>query len=151
MREGCDPHFGVFNDIHHPPPWLDFKALLNLWEKSFGEENVALQPYDLSRLYGVGGMDVLCAALGVKNTFGKAEPDRIYHLEPAPSLTRMRQMNEVLIRYAQARDILIPRDIWSQVHRNVRVPGPPSTRAALPRSPNTSKPPIPPWQNGFRR
>ena len=73
-------------------------------------------------------MDALCEALNVKNTFGKAEADRLFQPEPAPSLARMRQMNDVLIRYSKVRDMIIPRDIWTQVHKNVRTSGAPIER-----------------------
>jgi hypothetical protein len=131
MRGKTDPYTGVFNDIHAPPFWLDFNALLALWETAFGQGNVTLQPLDLDALNSDAGMDVLCDALGVKNTFGKADADRMFRPEPAPSLARMRQMNDMLIRYSKVRDIIIPRDIWTQVHKNVRTEGPPVEAGSL--------------------
>ena len=131
QRQGNDPHFGVFNDIHHPPFWLDFKSLLAFWEKSFGKGNVTLRSLDLKALYGDAGIEELCTTLGIENSLGKVEPDRLYHPEPAASLTRMRHMNEVLIRFAQARDMIIPREMWTQVLRNVRIAGDPIEPGSL--------------------
>ncbi len=131
LRGQNDPYFGIFNDVQCPPFWLDYKALVTAWEKPFGKGNVTLRPLDLEALNSANGIDELCAALDIKNTFGKAEADRLYSPEAAASLTRMRHMNEVMIRFAQARDIIIPRDMWSQVHRNVRVAGAPIAPGSL--------------------
>lgn len=131
MRGKTDPYIGLFDDIHAPPFWLDFKGLLDLWETSFGNGNVSLHPLDLVVLNSEAGMDTLCEALNVKNTFGKAEAGRLFQPEPAPSLARMRQMNDVLIRYSKVRDMVIPRDIWTQVHKNVRTGGAPIEAGSL--------------------
>lgn len=125
------PYFGLFNDIQTPPHWLDYKKLLSFWEGVFGYGNVTLRPLDLATLYGPEGIGELCQTLDIENTFDPAEPDRLFLPEPAPSLTRMRHMNEVLIRYAQAKDIIIPRDLWTQVLRNVRVSGAPIAPGSL--------------------
>lgn len=123
MRGRSEPLFGVFDDIHAPPCWLDYQTLLNLWEEVFGKGNVALRPLDQTMLGSDAGMDVVCNALGIKNTFGKVGTDLPARAEPAASLARMRQMNDMLIRYGKVRDMIIPRDIWTQVHKNVRTTG----------------------------
>ncbi len=130
-RGDNDPHYGIFNDVHYPPPWLDYSALVDAWEKPFGAGNVTLRPLDLAALNSEAGMDELCASLGIKNTFGKATPDRLFHPEAAASLTRMRHMNEVLIRFSKTRDLIIPRELWSQVHKNVRIHGDPIAPGSL--------------------
>ena len=125
------PWFGMFNDIQHPAPWLDFEALLELWEGGFGRGNVALQPLDLKELCGIDGAKVLGRVLGIDSALGKAEPERFLAPEAAASLTRMRQMNEVLIRFAEARQIVLPPETWNEVLRNVRVPGEPIAPGSL--------------------
>lgn len=131
MRGKTDPLYGVFDDIHAPPFWLDYQTLLKTWEAVFGSGNVTLCPLDQARLSSDTGMDVVCDALGIKNTFGKSDPDRLFRAEPAPSLARMRQMNDMLIRYGKVRDMIIPRDIWTQVHKNVRTTGQPIEPGSL--------------------
>lgn len=134
QRGHNDPFFGMFNDIQCPPFWLDYRALLHLWEEVFGAGCVTLRPLDLDMLYGAAGAEELCAVLGLSAALGTAQPERLAAPEAAASLTRMRQMNEVLIRYAQAREMIIPRDLWSQVLGNIRVPGdpiPPGSLAAV--------------------
>ena len=126
-----EPMFGLFDDVHAPPFWLDFTALLGTWEKTFGKGNVTLAPLDLNALNSDSGLDILCDTLGIKNTFGKADPARQFHPEPAASLARLRQMNDVLIRYGKARDMIIPRDTWNQVLKNVRVAGEPIAAGSL--------------------
>ncbi|KIN64750.1 Glycosyl transferase family 2 [Sulfitobacter noctilucicola] len=175
QRGKNEPFFGIFNDVQCPPYWLDYKSLLSTWEKAFGKKNVTLRPLDLEALSGENGIAELCKSLRIKNSFGKAEPSRLFSPEPAPSLTRMRHMNEMLIRLSQAREIIIPHDIWNQVHRNVRVSGDPiapgslfavsdhfkaDNAALIKRFPGLASalvpdPPLEPWQeaepkNGFR-
>ncbi|MFK7835077.1 MAG: hypothetical protein AB8B60_02545 [Sulfitobacter sp.] len=123
LRGETDPFANLFDDIQCPPFWLDFKALLAFWEKAFGKGNVTLAPLDLPQLYGKDGLQVLATALGLKKSLGPVSPDRIFSAEPAASLSRMRQMNDVLIRYSQAQDIIIPPDLWTQIHKNIRISG----------------------------
>ena len=123
LRGTNDPSFGLFNDIHYPPFWLDYKSLILAWEKPFGKGNVTLRPLDQATFNSDRDMTEICACLNIKNTFGKIKSGRLFPSEPAPALTRMRHMNDVLIRFTQAREIIIPRDIWSLVHKNVHIEG----------------------------
>lgn len=131
MRGKTDPLYGVFDDIHAPPFWLDFNTLLETWETSFGQGNVTLRPLDLETLFSDAGINILSEALGIGNTLGKAEPARMFPPEPAASLARMRQMNDILIRYGKNRDIIIPRDIWFQMLKIVRTGGTPDAAGSL--------------------
>jgi hypothetical protein len=131
LRGENEPFYGIFNDIDCPPFWLDYASLLGFWEKQFGTGTVQLRPLDLNTLNTEAGMAEVCASLGIGNSFGKAEPDPLFSPEPAASLARMRQMNDVLIRYSQVKQIVISREAWSQVHRNVRVPGAPIAPGSL--------------------
>ena len=131
QRSESEPYFCLFNDVQCPPQWLDYKALLKLWEGAFGKKNVRLHPLDLPMLSSEDGMEVLCSTLGLKKKFGRVTPGRTFYPETAPSLARMRQMNEMMIRFGKARDIIIPRDLWTQVHRNVRIAGEPIAPGSL--------------------
>ena len=131
LRQGNAPLYGLFDDLHHPPPWLDFAAFAQLWDGAFGAGNVLLQPLDMDILSGPRGAEVLTAALGVRKSLGKAEPAVLAPPEAAASLARMRQMNEVLIRYGKARGLVIPREVWTGVHRAVRVAGEPIRPGSL--------------------
>ncbi|WP_432816959.1 glycosyltransferase family 2 protein [Sulfitobacter sp. JB4-11] len=123
------PYFGLFDDIQHPPPWLDFSALQKLWEGTFGKGKVALHPLDMDRLYGIEGSGILSDVLDVP--LDPARPERAPAPEPAAALTRVRQFNDVLIRFMQKREIICPRDVWQQLRMNVRVDAPPIDPGSL--------------------
>ncbi len=121
QRGQNEPFFGLFNDIQHPPFWLDYKRMLGLWQNAFGKGNVNLRPLDMPNLSSENGMDELSHVLGMKSSLGKVDPDTIHLPRPAAWLTRMRQFNDVLIKYMQARDILCPRDLWQQMYGGFRI------------------------------
>ncbi|MFT6674701.1 MAG: hypothetical protein ACJAVM_000884 [Sulfitobacter sp.] len=131
LRQDCQPYFGLFPDVQHPAPWLDYTALLAHWETVFGVGNVTLRPLDLDALRGETAADELGQLLGLKSTLGKVKAERGFVPEPAASLTRIRQLNDVVIRYAQARDIIVPRDLFHQIRLNVRISGPPLDPGSL--------------------
>ncbi len=123
LRGENDSYLAQFNDVQCPPFWLDYKALLAAWEKAFGKGRVTLRPLVLPALCSETGTAELEAVLGVKS-LGKVQPDRIPQQEAAASLTRIRQMNEGLARYARAKQIIIAREFCQQVRLAVRVGGP---------------------------
>ena len=125
------PFFGLFNDIQHPPFWLDYKALLGLWESTFGKGNVNLRPLDMAQLNSEQGPDELVQVLGLSASLGKSDVDTPTLLRPAAWLTRMRQFNDVLIKYMQARDIICPRDLWQRMLGGIRVDGAPLEPGSL--------------------
>jgi len=129
LRGDCAPYFGLFDDIQHPPPWLDFTALLKFWEGTFGKGNVTLHPLDTDRLWSTDGAQVLGETLGIP--LAPAKPERPPTPEPAASLTRQRQFNDILIRYMQKREIICPREVWQQMRMNLRVPGAPIDPGSL--------------------
>lgn len=129
QRGDTEPHFGLFNDVQTPPPWLDYAGLLRLWEQHF--DDVALCPLDMESLASAEAMGDLCAALDLPDTFGPVKPARLAAPEPAAALTRMRHMNEAMVRYAQARDVFIPYDMRLQVLKAVRIDGPPPDPGSL--------------------
>ena len=129
LRNATEGHFGLFHDIQHPPPWLDFTALLALWEGTFGKGNVTLYPLDMTHLAGAQGAQALTDVLGTPLPASK--PERPPMAEPAASLTRMRQFNDILLRYMQKREIICPRDVWQQLRMNVRIPGAPVDAGSL--------------------
>lgn len=117
------PHFGEFNDIQRPPFWLDYAGLFKRWGETFGPDQVTLRPLHVKELCGRDGAAELERVLDLPKSLGTSQTARIFQPETAPSLTRMRQFNDVLIRYMRLRDIICPRDLWSQLLQNLRVPG----------------------------
>ena len=124
MRGHNDPYAGLFNDVQHPPFWLDYKHLLAAWEAQFGTGNVTLRPLDIAHLMSPEGSDEVAKVLGIKPNLGSVKPGRIVNPEPAANLTRMQQFNDVLIRYLQTHDLLCPREVWAQMLGALRVTGP---------------------------
>ncbi|MEM6305006.1 MAG: glycosyltransferase family 2 protein [Pseudomonadota bacterium] len=168
------PEFGLFNDVQSPPFWLDYTRLLAQWEAAFGAGSVLFRPLDLPALMSPEGAQEVEALLDLKKPLGPVKPRRVPLTEPAVNLARMRQFNEVLIRYLKAHDISIPRDLWAQMLTSLRLPGPPidpgslaalsdhfakDNAALTKRFPNLARlkpaPATSPWQeadpaNGFR-
>ena len=110
-----EPHLGLLNDIQSPPFWLDYKGLLDFWEGAFGIGNVTLRPLDIPALMSKSGAAELATLLELPKPLGPMPPGRVPMPEPAANLTRMRQFNDVLIRYARVRDLMVTREHWSQM------------------------------------
>tara|TARA_R110002110_G_scaffold20902_12_gene83775 strand:+ start:53 stop:2422 length:2370 start_codon:yes stop_codon:yes gene_type:complete len=125
------PHFGLFNDVQHPPFWLDYAALRNTWEGTFGDGSVSLRPLDPDLLSSERAGEELAALLGSDARLGKVDPVRRFSPEPAASLTRIRQLNDLVIRYMQTHEIICPRAFWQQMRMNVRIDGPPIAPGSL--------------------
>ena len=126
-----EPFFGLFNDIQHPPFWLDFKAMLALWENTFGTGKVTLRPLDMAHLFSENGAAEMAHVLGLPGPLGKVDASPLPPPRPAAWLTRMRLFSDVLIKYMQARDILCPRNLWQQMLYGIRVEGPPIEPGSL--------------------
>jgi hypothetical protein len=131
QRGKNEPFFGLFNDIQHAPPWLDYTAMLSLWEGTFGKGNVTLRPLDLPFLCSEQGMGELVQLLDLKNSVGKGDVDRPPLQCPAAWLTRMRMYNDVLIKYMQVRDMLCPRNLWQQMLNVFKVESDPIAPGSL--------------------
>ncbi|NNE52380.1 MAG: glycosyltransferase family 2 protein [Sulfitobacter sp.] len=131
LRETSVPHYGLFNDIQHPAPWLDFAALRGLWEGTFGAGSVIFRPLDLDHLCSEDAAEELTEAFGLDAKLGKVDPARQFRPEPAASLTRIRRLNNRVIQYMQAKEMICPREFWQQMRLNVRVDGPPIAPGSL--------------------
>ncbi len=131
LRGDNAPFFGLFNDVQHPAFWLDYAALLGLWDDAFGEGKVSLCPLDMARLSSDRGGETLAGLLDLAKPLGKAGPDRVLLPEAAVNLARMRAFNDALIRLCQARDILCARELWQNMLGSLRIPGPPIAPGSL--------------------
>ncbi len=125
------PEFGLFNDVQHPPFWLDYKSLLSHWEAAFGTGSVSFRPLNIPHLMSAQGAEEIGSMLGLKKPLGEVKPGRVPLPEPAVNLTRMRQFNAVLIRYLKAKDLTISRDLWSRMLDSLRIPGMPIDPSSL--------------------
>ena len=129
--KGLDPWFGLFGDIQCPPFWLDYMQLLAHWGGVFGSENITFRPLDVPNLLSQNGGEEVTRVLGLSKPLGKIKPARAPQPEAEVNLARMRQFNEVLIKYLQVHDLICPRDLWHQMHVAMRIEGPPMKAGAL--------------------
>ncbi len=133
MRGENEPLFGMFNDVQFPPPWVDYKSMLSKWEEAFGEGNVVLRPLETDTLNSEEGAEELNAILGTDIPLGKLSKQGSESLPSATSVARIRQFNDVLIRYMKAKDVHLPRDIWRILSTELRLPGDPVDPGSLSR------------------
>ncbi len=130
-REAPQPHLGLFNDIQAPPFWLDLAGLRRLWAGTFGAENVRFRPLDMAALCSERAAGELLALSGRAGEIGPVEAARPFRPEPAPSLARIRQLNELVIAYCARHEREVPRAFWQQMRMSVRIEGPPLAPGAL--------------------
>ncbi len=123
MRGQNEPYFGLFNDVQYPPFWLDYARLIDHWEGVFGAGTVTLRPLLESGIMGEDGANEVNSLLGVDLPLGKLDAERPDEVQSAASVARVRQFNDLIIRYMQARDIFCPRDIWRLLKDELLIPG----------------------------
>ena len=125
------PDLGLFRDIQAPPFWLDYAALHAHWADAFGADRVSFRPLDADHLTSAHGAEELGDLLALDTPLGPVTPGRVIAPLPEPWLARMRQFNEVLIRYLKVKDLSCPRSTWSQMLQALEVAGPPLAPGCL--------------------
>ncbi len=131
MRAENQPLFGLFNDVQHPPFWLDYASLIRHWESVFGKGSVTLRPLDADHLMSAEGAAELGQILELGKSLGKVTPEAIDPPHAAASVTRVRHFNGLLIRYCQVRQISCPMDLWRQMAGEMCVAGAPVAPGSL--------------------
>lgn len=131
LRNDQNPCFGLFNDVQHPPFWLDYEKMLSQWGNVFGIENITFRPLQLQDLLSERGADELARTMDVHKSLGKVKLARSPLVESAVNLARMRQFNGVLIQYLKVHDLMCPRDLWQQMLNTLRIPGDAITAGSL--------------------
>ncbi|MEX0282204.1 MAG: glycosyltransferase family 2 protein [Arenibacterium sp.] len=125
MNDKVVPEFGLFNDIQAPLFWLDYQALADFWESVFGEGSVTLRPLDLHHLDSADGASALNTLLGIDDPMGQLEPVKERQLPSAAWLARIRQLNDILIRWMQVKDRSLTRKYWKTIVNSTFLDGPP--------------------------
>ncbi|MEM9698615.1 MAG: glycosyltransferase family 2 protein [Pseudomonadota bacterium] len=125
------PEHGDFADLHQPPPWLDYTALLAHWESVFGVGHTRLAPLSWDALRPATAWDAFAEPLRLPLGLGPVPQASPLWQPPAAWVTRMRHMNEVLLRYARAQAIYIPNEPRRQALQRVEVAGPPMSPGSL--------------------
>ncbi|MFP4328890.1 MAG: glycosyltransferase family 2 protein, partial [Paracoccaceae bacterium] len=119
-----DPARGLFAEVQGAPFWLDYARLVAEWEAVFGAGRVHLHGLDRAALAGADAPDAIRALLGVTPTLGKAAPVSLPALPPAPWLARARAFNEILLRYIEVKQAIVPRQLWRRLLAEMEIGGP---------------------------
>jgi hypothetical protein len=119
-----DPAAGVFAETQAPNHWLDLRALVGFWERTFGTGTVALHSYDAARFASAAITDEIAEVFGIEGTFGKAEDVTIVPPPSAASLSRGRQLNALILKVLASGQRILPRQLWRGFVQDVAVDGP---------------------------
>lgn len=119
-----EPDLGYFNHIQAPAFWMDYARLFDVWEQAFGVGQVTLRPLDLGLLNSEMAPKLLNPLLALDAPFGTIDPADPPRQYSAVTLTRARQYNDVLLRYARAKQICIPQELWKGSLYELRKRGP---------------------------
>ncbi|MEX0285529.1 MAG: glycosyltransferase family 2 protein [Paracoccaceae bacterium] len=124
FHEPSNPDFGLYNHLHSPPHWLDYGRMADLWGDVFGPEAVSLRAMDLEQLNSENAPRVLNDLLGIEEPLGTIDAATLDALPSAATLSRVRQFNDVLIRWMQAKDLSVPFRFWKSLTFAMSVNGP---------------------------
>jgi len=119
-----DPGRALFAEVQGAPFWLDYARLVAEWEAVFGAGTVRLHGLARAALAGEGAPDAIRAALGLEPNLGKAEPVAPPAPPAAPWLARARAFNEILLRYIDVKQAIVPRQLWRRFLAEMEIGGP---------------------------
>lgn len=126
-----DPAGGQFLETQGVPFWLDYTALVDFWEGTFGPGSVTLRPYDAARFHGEALADEVVQSFELNAPLGRAEPAPLPPQPSAAWLTRSRQMNELLLKVLDHRARILPRPLWHSFLEDIRIEGAPMAAGSL--------------------
>jgi hypothetical protein len=126
-----DPAAGVFAETQAPNHWLDLRALVGFWERTFGQDKVELHSYDAARFGSSAVTEEIAEVFGIDGNFGKADDAAIQSQVSEASLTRGRQLNALILRVLGSGQRILPRQLWRGFVQDVAVDGPPLDIARL--------------------
>ncbi len=124
LRQENKPEFGLFNHVQTPPQWLDYQAMAKFWGDVFGKDSVILRPLDVEALNSEDAPRLLNDILGIDDPLGTVDAGKIDKLPSASTLARVRQFNDVLIRWMLKEDMSVPFRFWKSLTFAMSVPGP---------------------------
>ncbi|WP_439110790.1 glycosyltransferase family 2 protein [Lentibacter sp.] len=131
MRTPPNPLTAEYNDIHFPPFWVDYMGLLTHWEEVFGAGNVHMRSLNMERLGSEDGAAELNAILGTDIPMGQIEAVEPDKSPSAETLERARQLNDIFVRYMQAKELSMPFEMRKKLIYPHRVRGPVIEAGAL--------------------
>ena len=129
MRGASEPQLNRFSELHAPAHWLDWSALVSLWEARFGAGSMVLRSFDPTLFASPRITREVEAMLGAER-LGRTGAEDAAALPSDESLTRARELN-TLFEKALETGRLIPRPLWRRLLAEVAVPGPAPEPGAL--------------------
>ena len=127
--QGREPRFQGFPEVQAPPFWLDYAGLQTSWEDVFGAGSVTFRPYGKSRFNGRNIVEEVRQCFEIDDNIGKSDSVRNLQVS-APSLTRMRAMNRLLVGLLH-KGRVIPRPLWRRLLSDVAIDGDPIKPGSL--------------------
>ncbi|MBY5972291.1 glycosyltransferase family 2 protein [Ferrimonas balearica] len=127
----ADPLRGSFPAIQRPLFWLDYATLQAHWEGVFGAGSLTFRPYLPEVFHSEAITEEIRAAFGIEDQIGRGPVTPAPGQEPAATLTRARQMNDLLLAYLGKHDAILPRQLWMRFLREIAVDGPVTDPATL--------------------
>ncbi len=120
-----DIRLNAFPEVHAPPFWLDYAALVARWNGVFGHGAVRLRPYDAALFAGREvTREIAGARSGCGDGIGKAEAQRTLRRRPRPNGWRAARQVNALFERVLATGRVIPRLLWRRMLAELAVPGP---------------------------
>lgn len=117
-----DPARLAHPDIQSAPFWLDYLALQEAWEATFGEGSVTFRAYDPGLFASADLTREIRTCFDIKPSIGRAPKTDLSSPPSAAWLTRARLMNGVLLKLLDTGRV-IPRQLWRRFTGEIAVGG----------------------------
>jgi hypothetical protein len=126
-----DPQAGQFEETQAAPFWLDYTALQQHWEATFGTGAVSFRPFAPASIYGTEAPSEICAAFGIDGQIGRSPEAKVPQQPSAAQLARSRQLNTLLLQLLAQRKMILPRPLWRSFLNEIAIEGEPIDPASL--------------------
>jgi hypothetical protein len=124
------PRLNRFPEFHGAPHWIDYRALLALWQGGFGADAVRLRPHDDALFRSDLVTREIEVSLGLDGRIGKVTAAAPAQAPGDAWLERARQLN-VLFEKLLGTGREVPRQLWRHLLLEVFTPGPEVDPGAL--------------------
>lgn len=125
------PEKAQYMENQGAPFWLDYNQLVTHWGAEFGKDNIQLRAYDADQFATQAVGNELREAFKMSHAFTDIPEAPPPVSRSAATLTRMRQLNDLLCRLLAQGKHRLPRPLWQAFHDDVAVDGPPLSPGAL--------------------
>ncbi|WP_417605515.1 glycosyltransferase family 2 protein [Primorskyibacter flagellatus] len=126
-----NPQASLFADAQAAPFWLDYARLVQEWDAVFGKGATSLRALDAAVVGSDKLLDEVAQTFAIRKAFGKYEAQPLPAEPAAAWLTRGRQFNDVLLRYLDHENAILPRQTWRRLLGELKVEGSPIAPGSL--------------------